>query len=304
MNTRIKNLDLEKILFFDIETVPQNKDLDTNTEEFDLFRYKNRDKKTYDLPTEADTIELYNTTAALSPVYGKVVCISMGYVRNGNIYVKSLTGNEREILLAFFKALGSFDMTSGYNILRYDLPFLRIRAYINNVGYALPDKFSDTDQKPWDLTDRHIDTMDIIKGSGYNTFSLAEACYMFGIKSPKDDISGSDVAKVFYSEGVDRIAVYCNKDVIASVQLLCKLMGVNAPGTIIERSGDQKEDVLTRILKTRSLSTEIKTELLSKSSAMKLKKDRESLVKLVKTYLMKKDFTDEENEFFKELLKK
>ena len=47
---------------------------------------------------------------------------------------------------------------------------------------------------------------------------------MLGVPSPKDDIDGSEVANVFYKDkDIDRIATYCEKDVIAVAQIILKL---------------------------------------------------------------------------------
>lgn len=53
--------------------------------------------------------------------------------------------------------------------------------------------------------------------------SLKLLCAVFNIPTPKDDIDGSEVAGVFYEEkDYDRIAIYCEKDVLATVQVyLC-----------------------------------------------------------------------------------
>jgi len=45
----------------------------------------------------------------------------------------------------------------------------------------------------------------------------------FGIPTPKDDIDGSMVWRVFWEQNdVERIKVYCQKDVITVAQLLLK----------------------------------------------------------------------------------
>ena len=47
---------------------------------------------------------------------------------------------------------------------------------------------------------------------------------ILGIPSPKDDIDGSQVRNVFYEEGdIDRIIIYCEKDVVAVAQILLRL---------------------------------------------------------------------------------
>ena len=46
----------------------------------------------------------------------------------------------------------------------------------------------------------------------------------FGIPSPKDDMDGSDVARVYYEEkDLARIVRYCEKDVITLTQVYLKL---------------------------------------------------------------------------------
>jgi hypothetical protein len=47
---------------------------------------------------------------------------------------------------------------------------------------------------------------------------------LFDIPSPKDDISGADVGRVYWEDrDLDRIATYCEKDVLATVQLFLRL---------------------------------------------------------------------------------
>jgi hypothetical protein len=51
-------------------------------------------------------------------------------------------------------------------------------------------------------------------------------CHIFKIPTPKDDISGADVARVYYEENdLERIKVYCEKDVVALIQLFLKMKG-------------------------------------------------------------------------------
>ena len=51
--------------------------------------------------------------------------------------------------------------------------------------------------------------------------------HVFKIPTPKDDISGADVARVYYEENdLDRIRVYCEKDVVALIQLFLRMNGL------------------------------------------------------------------------------
>jgi hypothetical protein len=49
---------------------------------------------------------------------------------------------------------------------------------------------------------------------------------VLGIPSPKDDIDGSEVYRVYYEENnIDRIINYCEKDTIAVAQIFLRLRG-------------------------------------------------------------------------------
>ena len=53
--------------------------------------------------------------------------------------------------------------------------------------------------------------------------SLKLLTHVLGIPSPKDDIDGSQVADVYYKDkNVDRIAKYCEQDVLAVAQVLLR----------------------------------------------------------------------------------
>jgi hypothetical protein len=80
-------------------------------------------------------------------------------------------------------------------------------------------------KKPWEIA--HLDTMELWKFGDYKHYtSLSLLCHIFKIPTPKDDISGADVARVYYEEkDVERIKVYCEKDVVALIQLFLKFRG-------------------------------------------------------------------------------
>ena len=73
----------------------------------------------------------------------------------------------------------------------------------------------------------NLDTMELWKfGDFKNYTSLDLLTYIFKIPTPKDDMDGSQVAKVFYQDkDLDRIIHYCEKDVVATIQLFRKYQG-------------------------------------------------------------------------------
>jgi len=57
-------------------------------------------------------------------------------------------------------------------------------------------------------------------GDRKNYTSLKVLAALLGFPSPKDDIDGSDVGRVYWEEkDLKRIAFYCEKDVLATTQL-------------------------------------------------------------------------------------
>ena len=79
-------------------------------------------------------------------------------------------------------------------------------------------------KKPWEVP--HLDTLELWKFGDYKHYtSLKLLAHFFGIPSPKDDIDGSDVRRVYYEEhDVSRIVRYCEKDVVTLTQVYLKLI--------------------------------------------------------------------------------
>ena len=111
-----------------------------------------------------------------------------------------------------------------HNGKEFDFPYIARRMLIN--GIRLPLMLNIAGKKPWEI--KHIDTLELWKFGDYKHYtSLNLLAHLFGIPTPKDDISGADVAKVYYEEGdVDRIVTYCEKDTLTVCQLLLKYKGM------------------------------------------------------------------------------
>ena len=62
--------------------------------------------------------------------------------------------------------------------------------------------------------------MELWKFGDFKNYILDLLSYVFNIPSPKGDMDGSQVAKVFYEDkDLDRIIHYCEKDVVATIPL-------------------------------------------------------------------------------------
>lgn len=221
----LNKIKLENILFLDIETVPEIECFsDLSQEKQELFALKTQ----YQRKDEVMPEDFYER-AGIWAEFGKIVCISVGYFVDiggeRTFRVKSFTGKE-ELLLQEFKNLldnhynKAEHLLCAHNGKEFDFPYIARRMIINRI--ALPVKLNLFGKKPWEVA--HLDTLELWKFGDYKHYtSLRLLTNILGIPSPKDDIDGSDVAKVYYQEkDLDKIIKYCEKDTIAVAQLLLR----------------------------------------------------------------------------------
>lgn len=222
----LHKINLEHILFLDIETVPEHASFDhLDADEKTLWEQKTTYQRKDDFTAE----EFYDR-AGIWAEFGKIICISVGYFANKgdvrNFRVTSFHGEETSLLQEFRTLLETHfnrphHLLCAHNGKEFDFPYIARRMIIN--GMSLPFKLNLFGKKPWEIP--HLDTLELWKFGDYKHYtSLKLMTKILGIPSPKDDIDGSQVRDVFYEEkDIDRIIVYCEKDVIAVAQILLRL---------------------------------------------------------------------------------
>ena len=92
-------------------------------------------------------------------------------------------------------------------------------------GISVPETLNTAGKKPWEVN--HLDTMELWKFGDYKNYSsLNLLTAVFDIPTPKDDIDGSEVGHVYWNEhNLQRIVTYCQKDVVAIIQLFLRYQG-------------------------------------------------------------------------------
>ena len=224
----LNKVNLEDILFLDIETVPlfENYQELSQTEQ-DLWEEKTKYQRKEDFTAE----EFYDR-AGIWAEFGRIVCISVGYFsfRNSQrtFRVTSFFGEEIKILQDFTSLIEQYfsrphKLLCAHNGKEFDFPYISRRMIINNL--RLPSKLQMFGKKPWEIP--HLDTLELWKFGDYKNFtSLKLLAHILGIPSPKDDIDGSQVRNTFYKEkDIDRIVTYCEKDTVTVAQILLRLRG-------------------------------------------------------------------------------
>ena len=224
----LKKLNIENVLFLDIETVPQQE----HWSELSIEMQELYETKTQYQRKEEFTAEEFYHRAGIWAEFGKIICISVGYFvkrKEGEQFrVTSFSGEDEKQILNDFKSLldthfyQKKHLLCAHNGKEFDFPFIARRMIIHQV--SLPEKLNLFGKKPWEVP--HLDTMELWKFGDYKHFtSLKLLTHILGVPSPKEDIDGSQVATVYYKENdLPRIVAYCERDTIAIAQLLLRFL--------------------------------------------------------------------------------
>ena len=223
----LENYQLKNILFLDIETVPQYENFETLPENLaELWQKK------YSALRNAieESAENSYHRAGIYAEFGKIICISCGnFTPENKFRIKSFYGHdEKELLTDFSNMLyKSFSapnkLLCAHNGKEFDFPYICRRLLINRL--PLPPILDIAGKKPWEVA--HLDTMELWKFGDFKSYTtLNLLCAVFNIPTPKDDIDGSTVWKVYWEDkNLERILTYCQKDVLSVVQIFRSFRG-------------------------------------------------------------------------------
>ncbi|REE01593.1 3'-5' exonuclease [Marinoscillum furvescens] len=225
------NYQLRNLLFLDIETV-------AHTSEYqnlhaDLQKHWERKAGFFRNDEGATPEELYGQKAGIYAEFGKVITVAFGILHEDSdrqlaLRIKSFSNHDEFHLLSEVKDFleTKFDPENlrmcAHNGKEFDFPYLSRRMLIN--GIKLPYVLDNSGKKPWEVN--FLDTLEMWKfGDRKNYTSLDLLTTIFEIPSSKSDLDGSMVNEVYYHEkdGLERITAYCQRDVIATVQLFLKM---------------------------------------------------------------------------------
>ncbi len=222
----IEKIKLDSILFLDIETVSEHEHFADLSEEAQvLFAQKTAYQR------KEESAEDFYERAGIWAEFGKIICISVGYfkidndVRQFRVTSFDGAGNEKQLLTDFANMLNEFyrmphQLLCGHNAKEFDFPYIVRRMIIHRI--KIPNILSISGKKPWEIN--HLDTMELWRFGDYKHFtSLKLLTHVLGIASPKEDIDGSQVGKVYYQDNeLERIILYCQRDVVAVAQVILR----------------------------------------------------------------------------------
>jgi len=225
----LEQIKIGNILFLDIETVPAY----PSVEEIPAPLRALWDKKASYFRKEEETPEGLYQRAGIYAEFGRIICISTGMIgiqdEKRILRLKSFySAGEKDLLEAFADLINRLSQKReidlcAHNGKEFDFPYIARRMLINNI--ELPVLFDIAGKRPWEI--KHLDTLELWKFGDHKHYtSLDLLASVFNIESPKSDIDGSQVAKVYWQDkNLKRIVDYCRRDVITTAQIMLKYKG-------------------------------------------------------------------------------
>ena len=221
----------ENLIIIDIETAPVSPSFETLSDEWKTLW---EEKVARSLPEGVEAPEFYTMRAGVMAEFAKIICISIGYFNREttlHMRVKSFYGHDEKKILADFLAtiskiesINSKWCFAGHNIKEFDIPFICRRLIINQ--FKIPAYLDFQNMKPWETN--IVDTFQYWRFGDYKNYtSLKLLAAAMGVPSPKDDIDGSMVGELYWlasdrEANLKRIAVYCQKDVITTGNIILR----------------------------------------------------------------------------------
>lgn len=298
MNRNLKRLDEESVLFFDIETVSANKELDLDSKEFELWRERKKNKETDSYLEPMELQELYKNSAALNMGFNKIVTIGVGYISKGEARIKALQGTEEEILKEFAKISNHFENFVTYNGLYFDIPIINFNSHkYFDITQYLNNKLITSGEKPWTMKFIY-DLMDAVKGTHFTNISFDTACYNFGVKSPKGGaVKGSNVTATYYDKGVSEILDYVKQDVFSLINLYKALVHKEQYENFVDSTEEVLEDksIIYQLNSQKQISQSIADKIKEKLKGKRISKTQKEIIKdilysvVIETSFDKKD---------------
>lgn len=241
--------DINTITFLDIETIPRYDWLTLPEKQKEFFQSKfQRELKEFKDPIIAGTSDkgitcskefgdFYHKKASLHAEFNQIVCVALGAmvitagspvavtptVVKNELFIRGFTGTEADILKQVAESLKkrSPSWICAHNGIGFDFPILA-RKYLLYDGLANVPILDVRNYKTYDLP--WLDTQKIWAAGEWKYFvALDQLASLFGLPSPKDNMSGDQVYDAFKAGKIEDIKRYCQGDVATLANLFLKM---------------------------------------------------------------------------------
>lgn len=199
-----------KKLFLDIETLPAEK------EKHEILKtIHDRKKEKHYYSQKVVTFEEFIEQTGLDGSFGRICCLSYAI---DDKPVKTLSGDEKEILNNFWEIAKDIDLFIGFNLIDFDMRFIYQRSIIHNVQPSKDLNFARYRNSPM------YDVMWEWSRWSANRPNLDSLAKALGFPSSKGgEIEGKNVAKAYEDGRIKEICKYCEADVELTRQIYKKM---------------------------------------------------------------------------------
>jgi hypothetical protein len=222
-------------LIFDIETIGENFDELDETTQHSLTRWVERAAKN----DEEKEVMLKDVKNGLgfSPLTGEIVALGVydHEKKQGGVYYQSpgvdqeeteeqgcklKAMKEKEILEKFWELAKKYENFVTFNGRSFDVPFMLIRSLVHKIKPS-KDLMSNRYLFSQKYGAKHIDLLDQLSfyGASQRKGNLHLFCRAFDITSPKGEVCGDDVGRLFKEKKYLEIAKYNVGDLKATSEL-------------------------------------------------------------------------------------
>lgn len=291
-----------KQIFWKIQTIPQTKELEVNSKEFNLYKEKYREHNK--LETDEEVLNDYYTSASKNPLWGKIYSLSVGFIDEATnvARIKVFKGEEKDIIQNFLNTCNEHFKASkiiGYN-LSFLLPFLRSRMLKNGLKIqGLHSGLIDLNCKPWTL--QGICLQDSFNGIGWFKNSLEELAYLLNLET--NFINGKDVYLNFLAGKhkeldesiIDETFTLINCHKIINGEEPCTEL--NSTVVILEDVKEVELTLLQKLYNNNQITLDIKNEVEKLVKSKKpTKKEKEHLFTILRGVYVRCDFVNKDQD--------
>lgn len=173
---------------------------------------------------DPETEDTHRKARSLHPALGWICCISViagedpDRPRAPRSYVAASPEEEGKMLEEFWADVSRIrgrTLWLTFNGKGFDGEFLRTRSMVHGV---VPTRKDLLDEYPF----KHEPHCDLARAWRHNPMTLADACDLLGVQSPKTDFSGDQVAEAVERGDMESVRIYAEGDVIALMACYAK----------------------------------------------------------------------------------
>jgi len=285
-------------IFWKLQSSNQSEELEVGSKEYNIYReHFKKDYETRELMTEQETVEHYKLNAWKSPMFSKIISLTLAYVETDVVRIIYYTGSEKDLIQTFLNTVKD-SYFKEYSITHFGaevlLPYLGIRVDKNKIKTSIPNDLKYKNLKPWNLTGTCV--RNFYQGAGVYKPTLKELAYLFDLEC--SFIEPVDEVTYFQSGQLGKLRESAVDEIFTLVNVYRSIMGegpckdLNFKELLVEEVAEVKpSNFLALLWESQVMSPEVRSGLEKHLKKKKLtKRDREIVREIILGVYIQNDF--------------